>query len=242
MRLDGLANTEFTPEELKEVFQNSPLREVAFEVRFPPRLRVPAEIWRLQDKLVQKYPEVGRETSIQANGAVTDVAVFQNPAESRVIKVSHQNFVIAFTRYVRFEEFKAEVLNETELFCSIFDIDLFSRIGLRYVNQITLPSTEPASLIAYLRPLVSFNSFAVEMVDQFALELRTHYRDHSATIRTALLPGLLRTYVLDIDCHTSVLTPAQECPMLLDRFHDSAQRVFLDHITEEYKHVMRGPK
>src|SRR5258706_1593333 len=97
--LDGLAEKEFTADELGEIFPNSPLREVAFEIRFPPRLRVPAEIWRLQDQLVHKYPEVGKETTIQAAGAVTDVAVFQNPAENRLIKVSQQNFVIAFTRY-----------------------------------------------------------------------------------------------------------------------------------------------
>ena len=240
--MNGLANQEFTAEELREVFPQSPLREVAFEVRFPPRLRVPAEIWRLQEQLVHKYPEVGRESLIQASGSVSDVAVFQNEVESRVIKVSHQNFVIAFTKYVRFEEFKAEVLQETELFRSIFDIDVFSRIGLRYVNQITLPTTDPGSLLRYLHPTINFESFPVEMVDQFVLELRTHFRDHYLTLRTAMLPGLLRTYVLDIDCHTSAVTSGDAYPSLLDQFHDSAQRVFLNHITEEYKQVMKGEK
>ena len=240
--MDGLTNKVFSAEELDEVFPESPLREVAFEVRFPPRLRVPAEIWRLQDQLVHKYPEVGKETVIQAVGAVTDVAVFQNPAESRLIKVSHQNFVIAFTRYVRFEDFKEEVLQQTEQFCSIFGIDVFSRVGLRYVNEISLPSGDPSSLLKYIHPPVSFSSFSEELVDQFAVELRAHYMDHFITIRSALLPGLIRTYVLDIDCHISELTAAQQYPTLLDRFHDSAQRVFLDHITEEYKQVMRGTK
>lgn len=232
----------FSTAELEEVFDHSPLREVAFEVRFPVRLRVAAEMWRLQERLVHKYPEAGREQSIQATGAVSDVAVFQNSAESRVIKVSHQNFVIAFTRYVRFGEFKSEALEQTEQFCSTFGIEAFSRVGLRYVNQITLPTTDPASLLVYLRPPIAFNSFAVNDVDHFALELRARYREHLVTMRTALIPGLLRTYVLDIDCHKGERTTAEEYPTLLDHFHDSAQRVFLDHITEEYKKVMRGPK
>ncbi len=202
---------------------------------------MPAEIWRLQDNLVHKYPEVGRETNIQANGTVTDSHIFQNLTENRLIKVSQQNFVIAFTRYVRFEDFKEEVLQQAQQFCSIFDIDVFSRVGLRYVNEISLPGV-PSSLTKHVRPPLSFDSFPEHLVDQFALELRTHFKEHFITIRSALLPGEIQTYVLDIDCHTSALTPAQEYPALLDRFHDSAQRVFLEHITEDYKEIMRGTK
>jgi uncharacterized protein (TIGR04255 family) len=231
----------FTAEELAEVFPRSPLREVAFEVRFPPRLRVPAEIWRLQDNLVHKYPEVGKETNIQANGTITDSHIFQNVTENRMIKVSQQNFVIAFTRYVRFEEFKEEVIEQTQQFCSIFGIDMFSRVGLRYVNEISLPSL-PLSLTKHVRPPIRFDSFSEELVDQFALELRTHFKNHFITLRSALLPGEIQTYVLDIDCHTSALTPTQQYPTLLDDFHDSAQRVFLEHITEDYKDILRGAK
>lgn len=222
------------------MFLHSPLREVAFELRFPPRLRVPAEIWRLQDQLVQAYPEVGKEATMQATGAVSDVAVFQNSEERRVIKVSHSNFVIAFTRYVRFDDFKSEVLRQTEQFCGLFGIEEFSRIGLRYVNEIALPNAEPLS--KYLSPSLSFTSFPEELVDQFAVEVFAKYREHPMTVRSALLPGLVRTYVLDIDCHTSARSSAAEHPILLDRFHESAQRVFLDHVTEEYKQVMRGRK
>ncbi len=238
----GLATRTFTPEELEEVFPRPPLREVAFELRFSPRLRVQAEIWRLQDQLVSKYPEVGKESAIQPNGAVIDVAVFQHPAESRVIKVSYQNFLIAFTRYTRFEDFKEEVANRTEQFCSVFEIDALTRVGLRYVNEIVLPSAEPSSLFTYVRPTVSFDRFPIDLLEQFAVELRSHYKDHLVTVRSALLPGVLRTYVLDIDCHTSTVTAVRDCPALLDQFHHSAQTLFLDHITEEYKDVMRGKK
>lgn len=232
----------FTTEELSEVFPNSPLREVAFEVRFTPRLRVPAELWRLQDQLVNEYPEVGKESSLQANANVLEIAVFQNRSESRVIRVSHQNLIIAFTRYVRFNDFKSEVLKQTELFCSTFEIDAFTRIGLRYVNEIGLPSAEPSSLPIYLRPIISFDRFPLEQVDHFALELRSHYKNHFVTLRSALLRGLLPTYILDTECHTNMPTPTKEYPALLDEFHDSAQRLFLDHITEEYKDVMRGKR
>ncbi len=238
----GLASRIFTTEELAEVFPRPPLREVAFEVRFPPRLRVQAEIWRLQDQLVSKYPHVGKESALQPNGTILDVSVFGSPSESHVIKITTQNFLIAFTRYTRFEDFKDEVAKRTEQFASIFGIETLSRIGLRYVNEIMFPSAEPFALLKYVRPILSFDRFPVSLVEQFAVELRSHYKAHLVTVRTALLPGVLQTYVLDIDCHITTPTPAREYLAMLDDFHDSGQRIFLDHITEDYKEFMRAQK
>jgi len=191
---------------------------------------------------VAEYPDVRKESIVQPPGAVIDVAVFQSPTESRVIKVSHQNFLVAFTRYIRFEEFKAEVLARTAQFCSAFGIEAFSRVGLRYVNEISLPSPDPGALTTYLRPLVKFDRFPADVLEQFAAEFRARYRGHLVTLRSALLPGMLKTYVLDIDCHTDVTTSTVEYPALLDKFHDSSQRLFLDHITEDYKEILRGKK
>jgi uncharacterized protein (TIGR04255 family) len=235
----GLASRTFTTEELEEVFARPPLREVAFEVRFQPRLRVQAEIWRLQEQLATRYPEVGKESALQTNGTIFDVAVFSSSSECRVIKVTHQNFLIAFTRYSRFEDFREEVVTRTEQFCTTFGIDSLTRVGLRYVNEIILPTPEPSSLLTYVRPLVTFDRFPVEQVDQLAVEIHSRYRSHLLTVRTALLPGVLRTYVLDIDCHNNTEVSVRNYAAMLGDFHDSAQRLFLDHITEDYKDLMR---
>ena len=61
-------------------------------------------------------------------------------------------------------------------------------------------------------------------------------------VRTAMLAGPIRTYILDIDAYTETVKPTTEIGVLLDRFHNTAQRVFLDHVTDEYKQVMRGKK
>lgn len=235
-----LATRTFGPEELAEVFPRPPLREVAFEVRFSPRLRISAEIWKLQDKLVGIYPSVGKENPIQANGTILDVSVFQNPADFRVIKVTAQSFLIAFTRYSNFEEFKKEVLDRTTEFCSSFGIRSFTRVGLRYVNEILLEGSDPASLLRLVRPVLNFDRFPIDFVNQFAVEMRTHYKEHLMTLRSALIPGNPSTYVLDIDSHLTHAVSIEQYPNLLDEFHDSAQRIFLDHITEECKSRMRS--
>jgi uncharacterized protein (TIGR04255 family) len=237
-----LVGKQLTTEELEEVFPRPPLREVAFEIRFSPRLRVQGELWRLQEQFRGTYPEVSRENALQPNGNILDVAVFANPPESRVIKITHQSFLMAFTRYKNFEDFKDAVIGPTEQFFSTFEINSFTRVGLRYVNEIVLPSLEPSSLLNYVRPIIKFDRFAVELTPQFAVELHSQYEGHLVTVRTALLPGARRTYVLDIDCHTSATTASNTYPDLLDRFHDGAQRIFLEHVTEEYKEYMRGKR
>lgn len=54
----------FTARELGEVFPANPIREVDFEIRFTPRLRVQAEMWRLQEQVIADYPEVGLESAV----------------------------------------------------------------------------------------------------------------------------------------------------------------------------------
>src|SRR5690348_8982392 len=97
-----LTNRTFTTQELDEVFLHPPLREVAFEVRFPTKLRISAEIWRFQDQLSKFYPEVRTEGSMQLDGSVLNVTVFQNRAAARIVKASLQNLIVAFTNYTTF--------------------------------------------------------------------------------------------------------------------------------------------
>lgn len=230
----------YTDEQLNEVFPVNPIREVDFEVRFAPRFRIQAEIWKFQELLVGEYPEVSLETAILPTGAKIDVTVFQNVGAARVIKISAQNFVIAFSAYKNFEEFKEEVASKTGTLRKLFELTTFTRIGLRYVNEIMLPAQEPDSLSRYVRPFIVIDRLPLSSMQQFAMQFTAGVGKHMATVRTAMLPGPLRTYVLDIDAHTEVLTDAARIPELLEDFHDVAQHFFLDHVTEEYKNFMRG--
>ncbi len=232
---------------LDEVFPNPAVREVAFEIRFSPRLRVNAELWKLQEQLVNEYPNTVTESAVlQPGSAVLSVSVFQNPITGRLIKVSQENVVVAFTKYTCFEDFKAEVLDKAEKFCSTFQVERVTRVGLRYVNNIVLqPSEEPAVLLRFVRPLIDFERVDVDSVEHFISEVRVRYGGHFVTLRGAFFPPLAdrgRTYILDIDCHSDTEQAALGIGQALEVYHNSAQHFFLDHITEEYKDVMRGKR
>jgi uncharacterized protein (TIGR04255 family) len=110
------------------------------------------------------------------------------------------------------------------------------------VNQLVLPSVKVADLGIFVRPIINFNRFPAESVSQFAVELYSQFDNHRVTLRSALLPGDSPAYVLDIDCYASTETAVSAYADLLNQFHDSAQKLFLDHLTEEYKQIMRGKK
>ncbi len=230
----------FTNKELGEVFPANPIREVDFEIRFTPRLRVQAEMWRFQESVVADYPDVGLESALLPSGATLNVTVFQNVGKARLIKVSPQNMALAFSAYADFEDFKEEVLKRSTEFCNIFDVLSLTRIGLRYVNEIPLPTQRAESMTKYVNPLVEFERIPLGSVQQFALQLSAQVGDHMIQVRTAMLSGPIRTYILDIDAYTETVKSAAEIGTLLDRFHDTAQKVFLDHVTDEYKQVMRA--
>jgi len=227
---------------LNEVFPANPIREVDFEIRFTPRLRVQAEMWRFQESLVAEYPEVGLESALLPNGSTLSVTVFQNQLKARVIKVSPQNMALAFSTYNRFEDFKEEVLKRSANFCATFGVASLTRIGLRYVNEIPLPTQQSNSMATYVRAIVDLDRFPLDSIQQFALQVSAKQDDHMILLRTAMLTGPIRTYILDIDAYTETEKPTADIGTLLDRFHDTLQKVFLDHVTEEYKKVMRGTK
>ena len=57
-----------TKAEFDEIFPRPLIREVACEIRFAPRLRVNPEVWRIQDKLADDYPQLDQESVALAEG------------------------------------------------------------------------------------------------------------------------------------------------------------------------------
>jgi uncharacterized protein (TIGR04255 family) len=128
-------------------------------------------MWRFQESVVAEYPDVGLESALLPNGATLSVTVFQNLGKARLIKVSPQNMALAFSAYANFEDFKEEVLKRSREFCDIFGVSSLTRVGLRYVNEIPLPTQQAESMTKYVNPLVEFDRIPLGSVQQFALQL-----------------------------------------------------------------------
>jgi uncharacterized protein (TIGR04255 family) len=233
-----------TEHDLQEIFPSPSVREVAFEIRFAPRLRVAPEVWRIQENLAESYPTVGQEMQPQGDGRLLQAYVFANPDEQRNIKVTQENFLIVFNQYRSFEEFKAEAVRRVKEFADEFNVQSFLRVGLRYVNHIELTAEQGVrDLQRYVNLPIDFERFDPASIEQLLTEFRLAVGEHKITIRGALLrlPKAGGLFILDLDCFTTEAVNVQALPDLMDEFHHKIQVQFLEHIREEYKQVMRRP-
>jgi uncharacterized protein (TIGR04255 family) len=228
----------FAPEELLEQFPNSPLREVSFEVRFAPRLRISSEIWKLQDALASEYPSVGTETNLTPTGLIQGHFFQTVDSENRVL-ASQNNFGLIKKRYPGFEAFLHEALAFTNRFCQIYGIDTLTRVGLRYSNQFLLPGGDRVRLSEWVNTFVDLGRVDLSTTAQFVVEMRSGFDDHGVTTRTALLTEPAVAYVLDVDCYVERNCAPTELARLLPTFHESAKRIFLEHMKPALKDEFR---
>lgn len=231
-------NQQFAPEQFSEEFPNAPLVEVSYEMRFAPKLRVMAEIWKLQENLTSIYPEFGTENTIVGNGLLTS-HYFKTPDGENKVVASQSNFALILKRYPGFNHFLEEAVTRTEHFCSVFEIGQLLRVGLRYNNQFLLPRGDQLALKDFVNTFVDLNRIDLANTSQFILLLRCALQDHDMTIRTAFISDPTPSYVLDLDCYTERACSPSELRGLLTNFHNSAKKVFLQHITPTLKDEFR---
>jgi len=236
-----------TEKEYAEIFRRPSISEVAFEIRFAPRLRVIPEIWRIQEELAESYPEVIEESVPQIDARLLQTFVFAKASAKRTIRISQENFVFITNVYRNFEEFKSEALARTSKFVQTFDISSFKRVGLRYVNNIQLEVNDPiGSLRRFVNVPLDLDRFDVPKIEQFLAEFRLSTGlGHRITVRGAFLQiptSAGAQFILDLDCYSVEVTAREQLGKLLDDFHHEIQTQFLTHITSEYKEVMRRAK
>lgn len=177
-----------TRAELDEIFPRPSVREVAFEVRFAPHLRVVPEVWRIQDGLAEDYPRLLEEDQLQPEGRSIHFYTFTDSAGQRTIKLSQENFIVISNKYANFESFKAEALEHIKAFAELFEIKNFNRIGLRYINHIDLPGDDVINrLQEMVHAPIDFARFNPESIEQFLTEFRLKVEDDRLTVRGALL-------------------------------------------------------
>jgi hypothetical protein len=99
-------------------------------------------------------------------------------------------------------------------------------------------------LCKYVNAPVDFARFDPESIEQFMTEFRLRAGPHKLTVRSAMIQvptkAELLLYILDLDCYAFGVRDPTLLPELLDQFHERVQVRFLEHVTEEYKQIMRG--
>jgi uncharacterized protein (TIGR04255 family) len=234
-----LEKAQFSAEELAENFPNAPLSEASYEIRFDPKLRIPSEIWKVQEMVGAECPNFSMENLVAINGNLMTALTFASKDRSRQLRASQQNLGIVMTAYPGFGAFHKKVVQWTEEFCKMFVIESLTRIGLRYVNNIVLPNGNRSPLSEFVNPFVDLTRFSLNTTNQFVCEIRSIISDHDLTIRTAMVKDPVPSYLLDIDCYNERPLKPTDVSGLLSKFQESAKITFLEHIRPTLKAEFR---
>ena len=224
--------------DLGEKFLVSPVKEVAYEIRFPPYLRIPYEIYKFQEKIRDQLPTVlkSAEFALASSGMVNPQMdmkwAFEDTVENLRVSVDINALAVVSRKHRSFDDFFPKIKQMTDLFCASYGIDSFSRVGLRYVNEIPL-GERPADLFNTLF-VPSWNTTRIRPENILGAEFVARQARGTAflTLRNAFrAQPPLTSYIIDIDAY------AEGAPIPKDRLYNIVNDLHNAAITEFHENV-----
>ncbi|WP_278183645.1 TIGR04255 family protein [Vibrio misgurnus] len=122
---------------------NHPLELVLVEVRYSPILNVKKYIPELHDQLRGDFPNFNTvvDKTVNFNNDQVDFSnierwLFTSKDGQRVVDIDQNRVVYATTKYDRFDGFQADVQQIVEVLKNIVNPSIYTRVGLRYCDNI----------------------------------------------------------------------------------------------------------
>jgi uncharacterized protein (TIGR04255 family) len=237
--VEGLSNRPLSlPAAPRVRFDRNFITTAVCELRFPTLLeyetKKPVE---LQRRLRKTYPHYDTEEGVTlvAPGRV-------EPQQKHVFRSKKRNWIVAFkpsaiaietTSYTTFEEF-AKRLEDLLGHCrDLIDSDFFTRVGLRYIDQIPIENGDPSGWIRpeLIAPLSTFGRPFRYLQGVYGLTESGQY-----TFRHGIEePGTL--YTLDFDLYEENVELREALPLVMN-FNELSFRFFMWAIDDKTRSLL----
>ena len=214
-------------------FKQNFIKTAVCELRFPTLLEYetvpPIPLQKLLRKNFPHYQPI-RSLSVDPSPTVEREKQYQFQSKKRDWTVSFKASSIALetTRYKNFEDFSERLTNVVTTSLPVLDTDFFTRVGLRYINEIPLGDS---NLFDWVREdlVTPLAQGTYGTVERFTQEVRGYAKKGRYTFRHGI-GGLSRTehqiYTLDFDFYEEDV-PAKEVQGLVSEFNEEIFRFFL---------------
>jgi uncharacterized protein (TIGR04255 family) len=142
---------DFFPATPRVIYNQTPLREVICQFRFPPILRVEAQTPAdFQDRVRDRFPLLERSQPISANilaqlpndllnalgSPINDTSYIFRADDGSHLTLTPESLALTVTAYTRWEDFRATLVPALDALIEIYRPAYFTRVGLRYLNVI----------------------------------------------------------------------------------------------------------
>ncbi|MHA1854068.1 MAG: TIGR04255 family protein, partial [Candidatus Heimdallarchaeaceae archaeon] len=183
------------------------LVSVACDIRFPAMLITKDKIPEYQAKIRKEFPNLeiglGRFSGIFPSPPVElNEWIFTSKDNIRKIKVSVSTLVYILSQYSGYKAFKEEINKYLLNFLKLCDIDRFTRIGIRYTNDIPLEKNPIEEMLELFNPVLSVDVIKKHPPYQFQTEYRWSSGDYKITLWNFLIKDNLGQYFYRIDIDT----------------------------------------
>jgi uncharacterized protein (TIGR04255 family) len=252
---DTVSATLFPPQP-RVIYQKSPLVEVTMQLRFPPILKIEAELpAAFQDRVRAHFPLLEREPQpgLPPNAPVpAEIAQmfsraggtsfrFRSEDEQWTLSLTKGFIALTTLHYGRWEGFREKFCEPLQALVDIYKPAFFTRVGLRYVDIILQSQVGNAPWSQLLMPYVLGELQFAEVenrIQEAGRQVRFSLGEHGPNL--LLQHGLGQReesskmgYVIDFDLYVSEKTEVADVGCRLDDLNKYAGRVFRWCITEK---------
>ena len=225
--------------------ENSPLIEVVCQVRFPPILRIAAENpTEFQDRIRDKFPNFEQEVGVlfrilgptkkeePTSEVPTKTYRFSTSDQQTTISLAADFYALSTNRYANWDGFANHLKNAHAAVQQTYKPAYATRIGLRYINKLTVANTGCRTLeemFALLRP--ELTAHARSDVWGNAIEMRSRLVLADGSAKLTLNTGFgeengMPVFVLDLDYFEEGSLPLDDVIERCTRYNEVIYRAF----------------
>jgi uncharacterized protein (TIGR04255 family) len=218
------------PEVSPAQFKTNFIKNAVCELRFPAILEYESKPpLKLQSELRKEYPGYEKQQGINvADPSELEVKhVLRSRKRDWLVTIRTYSIAIQTSRYTRFSEFLDRLQYVFDKSLPLIDTNFFTRVGLRYINEILLEERNPVGWINddLIAPIVNG---IYGTIDRYVQEVRGSMEGGRFTFRhgiAGLEQGKENTYMVDFDFFNENVQAEDVMPMVAD-FNREAFRFF----------------
>lgn len=244
-------------------YQKNYLANVIFQLRFDPILALEDNSPSgFQEKITEFFPRMteGQEFEIQTTmspNKTVDAKVktlrkrwtFLTGDDSKCVTISANMFCLEYKKYEDIIEARKDFDFLWQEFQNIYTVPALNRVGLRYVNQITLQSGDPLNWEGYIDDEVINATFKSPSLANHNLARSIHHihlvgEDHQVKFQFGVPnsdfpnPIAKREFILDYDCYSIGETSPSDAGNCLVSYGTLMEELFEKSIGEELRNDM----
>ena len=201
----------------RRIYNQPPLKEVVCEIKFMPTNNWDPTIPnKMYESLKSDFPKKEQAKGIEAeigsgkdgirhNLVVTESLLLKNDAENILVNISPNRLIVTHLKpYLLWDSFKKVIIKVLETFSDLNDESVVDRLGLRYINEVSIPKYNKRSINEYFNfyPFIG-SEFDAEYTSYFS-GAQFSYDQGKSILRLQLASKNQNILMLDLDYLKSI--------------------------------------